>query len=106
MAGELRLWRWGDDGIGAVFGSDLARAAETAAIAFGATGIPVLLDVAAARVRLRTDNGMPSGELRRACATTWMSLYPGGESWRQAVDRVGPYRWPTCRCAGTASGSL
>jgi broad specificity phosphatase PhoE len=32
------------DGISAVFCSDLARAVETAAIAFGGTGTPVLMD--------------------------------------------------------------
>ena len=32
-----------DDGIAAVFSSDLGRAAETASVAFGASGIPVLL---------------------------------------------------------------
>lgn len=33
-----------DDGIAAVFCSDLGRAVETATIAFGESGIPVLLD--------------------------------------------------------------
>ena len=36
--------RRADDGIAAVFSSDLARATQTAAIAFAGTGIPVLLD--------------------------------------------------------------
>ena len=63
MAGELGRRR-ADDGIGAVFCSDLARAAETAAIAFGATGIPVLLDWRLRECDYGRDNGMPSGELQ------------------------------------------
>ena len=63
LAGELGRRR-ADDGIGAVFCSDLARAAETAAIAFGATGIPVLLDWRLRECDYGRDNGMPLGELQ------------------------------------------
>ena len=98
LAGELGRRR-ADDGIGAVFCSDLARAAETAAIAFGATGIPVLLDWRLRECDYGRNNGMPSGELQAGRRDHLDEPYPGGESWRQAVDRVGrfladlPLRW-------------
>jgi broad specificity phosphatase PhoE len=52
-----------DDGIAAVFSSDLTRAAETASVAFGTTGIPVLLDWRLRECDYRKRNGMPVAEL-------------------------------------------
>jgi broad specificity phosphatase PhoE len=98
LAGELGLRRAGD-GISAVFSSDLARAAETAAIAFGAGPIPVLLDWRLRECDYGQRNGMPSAQLHAARRDHLDEPYPGGESWRQAVDRVGrfladlPLRW-------------
>ncbi|WP_430788707.1 histidine phosphatase family protein [Actinoplanes sp. G11-F43] len=88
-----------DDGIAAVFSSDLRRAAETAEIAFAGQDVPVLLDWRLRECDYGTGNGMPATELHRTRAGHLDVPYPGGESWRQAVERVGgflagvPSRW-------------
>ncbi|HEV2252988.1 MAG TPA: histidine phosphatase family protein [Streptosporangiaceae bacterium] len=88
-----------DDGIAAVFSSDLARAAETASVAFGTSGIPVLLDWRLRECDYGKRNGMPVAELHANRRDHLDRAYPGGESWRQAVARVGrflddlPLRW-------------
>ncbi len=87
------------DGIAAVFCSDLARAAETAQIAFGDTGIPVLYDWRLRECDYGARNGMPAAEMHARRREHLDVPYPGGESWRQAVARVGrflgdlPLRW-------------
>jgi hypothetical protein len=52
-----------DDGIGAVFTSDLRRAAETAEIAFGDTDIPILYDWRLRECDFGLRNGTPTVEL-------------------------------------------
>jgi broad specificity phosphatase PhoE len=88
-----------DDGLAAVFASDLGRAVETAQIAFAGNELPILLDW-----RLRECD---YGAETQAPVTTHHAQrgdhvdvpYPGGESWRQATERVGrfltdlPLRW-------------
>jgi broad specificity phosphatase PhoE len=92
-----------DDGIAAVFCSDLRRAAETAEIAFGGSGIPVLLDWRECDYGMR--NGMPVTELHGHRSGHLDVPYPGGESWRQATSRVDrfladlPSRWDGRRVA-------
>jgi 2,3-bisphosphoglycerate-dependent phosphoglycerate mutase len=87
------------DQITAVFCSDLARATETARIAFGAAGLPVLADW-----RLREcDYGELTGSSAAAVQANRAAYvdqpYPAGESWRQATARVArfladlPLRW-------------
>jgi alpha-ribazole phosphatase/probable phosphoglycerate mutase len=86
-----------DDGIAAVFTSDLARAVETVTIAFGDTATPVLHDWRLRECDYGDLNGMPRDLLDRDGHLD--VPYPGGESWRQAVDRVSrfvldvPMRW-------------
>jgi 2,3-bisphosphoglycerate-dependent phosphoglycerate mutase len=88
-----------NDGITAVFTSDLARAIETASVAFAASGIPVLHDWRLRECDYGQCNGMPAAELQAARREHLDRAYPGGESWRQAVARVGrflgdlPLRW-------------
>jgi 2,3-bisphosphoglycerate-dependent phosphoglycerate mutase len=55
--------RRADDGITTVFCSDLRRAVETAEVAFGESGIPVLLDWRLRECDYGTRNGMPTAEL-------------------------------------------
>jgi broad specificity phosphatase PhoE len=77
------------DGVAAVFCSDLARAVETAAIAFDGAGIPVLLDWRLRECDYGTLNGMPAAEMHARKADYLDQPYPGGESWREATARVG-----------------
>jgi 2,3-bisphosphoglycerate-dependent phosphoglycerate mutase len=71
-----------DDGIDAVFSSDLRRAVETTEIAFGGSGIPVFLDW-----RLREcDYGELNGTQHEPLGVD--ERYPGGETWREAVARA------------------
>nr|WP_221377445.1 histidine phosphatase family protein [Actinoplanes polyasparticus] len=98
LAAELGQRRR-DDGIAAVFTSDLRRAAETAEIAFEGSAIPVLHDWRLRECDYGTGNGMPAAELHEHREQYLDQPYPGGESWRQAVERVGrfltdvPTRW-------------
>ena len=87
------------DGITAVFSSDLTRAIETASVAFGASAIPVLYDWRLRECDYGQRNGMPAAELHGRRGEHLDRPYPGGESWRQAIGRVGrflgdlPLRW-------------
>ena len=87
------------DGIDAVFSSDLARAVQTASIAFGGSAIPVLYDWRLRECDYGLRNGMPVAELHAGRREHLDRPYPDGESWRQAVTRVGrflgdlPLRW-------------
>jgi len=88
-----------DDGIAAVFTSDLWRAAETAQIAFGDTDIPILSDWRLRECDFGRRNGTPATEIRQDREEYLDRPYPGGESRRQAVRRVAglftdlPTRW-------------
>jgi 2,3-bisphosphoglycerate-dependent phosphoglycerate mutase len=92
-----------DDGIAAVFSSDLARAVQTASVAFGQSAVPVLLDWRLRECDYGSRNGMPASELHAGRLEHLDRPYPGGESWRQAVARVSrfledlPLRWNGCR---------
>ncbi len=77
-----------DDGIAAVFTSDLLRARETADIAFGATGIPTFLDWRLRECDYGDGNGMPAAELHADRSAFVDTPYPTGESWTTAVTRV------------------
>ena len=87
------------DGIAAVFSSDLARAAQTASVAFAESAIPVLYDWRLRECDYGRRNRMPVAELHAGRREHLDRPYPGGESWRQATARVGrfladlPLRW-------------
>lgn len=76
------------NGLAAVFSSDLRRAAETAELAFRGSGIPILHDWRLRECDYGDRNGTPTAELHRDRARYLDQPYPGGESWRQAVQRV------------------
>jgi 2,3-bisphosphoglycerate-dependent phosphoglycerate mutase len=97
-ARELGRRRSGDR-ITAVFSSDLDRAVQTASIAFAGSAIPVLYDWRLRECDYGQRNGMPVAEVHTNRREYLDRPYPGGESWRQAVTRVGrflddlPLRW-------------
>lgn len=88
-----------DDGVVAVFTSDLRRAAETAEIAFGDTDIPILYDWRLRECDFGARNGSPAAEVKRDRLEFCDRPYPGGESHGQAIARVArfladlPTRW-------------
>lgn len=88
-----------DDGISAVFVSDLARALETVQIALEGADIPVLCDWRLRECDYGELNGAAVTEVHGARLSYLDSPYPSGESWRQATRRVGsfledlPSRW-------------
>jgi broad specificity phosphatase PhoE len=88
-----------DDGIAAVFTSDLRRAVETAEIAFADTGIPILHDWRLRECDFGARNGSPAAEVHRDRLDFCDRPYPGGESHGQAIARAAglladlPTRW-------------
>lgn len=84
-----------------VFVSDLTRAIETAEIAFGGSGVPVLADWRLRECDYGVLNGAPAAEVHERRAHYLDNAYPGGEGWRQAVARVGAFledlKGPLCR---------
>ena len=88
-----------NDGIAAVFSSDLARAAETASVAFAGSALPVLHDWRLRECDYGQHKGMPVAELHAGRREYLDRPYPGGASWREAAGLVGrfladlPLRW-------------
>jgi broad specificity phosphatase PhoE len=78
-----------NDGIQAVFSSDLKRAVETVEIALGDTSIPILHDWRLRECDYGDWNAKISAvDLQRSRRQYLDTPYPGGESWRQAIARV------------------
>jgi 2,3-bisphosphoglycerate-dependent phosphoglycerate mutase len=77
-----------DGGLDAVIVSDLNRAVETARIAFGGSGIRVMLDWRLRECNYGELNGMPRSRLEAERRRHLDEPYPGGESWREAIGRV------------------
>jgi broad specificity phosphatase PhoE len=80
-----------DAGIAAVFTSDLRRAVETAEIAFGGSGIPVFEDTRLRECNYGELNGMPTARLEAERSCRIDVPYPGGESYRDVVERMRPF---------------
>jgi broad specificity phosphatase PhoE len=78
--------RTGD--IAAVFVSDLARAVQTAEIAFGDRGIPIHPDARLRECNYGTRNGMPVTQLAAERSQHIDRPYPEGQSYRQVVAQV------------------
>jgi broad specificity phosphatase PhoE len=75
-----------NDGIAAIFTSDLARAVETAQIAFAGTGIPMVQDVRLRECSYGALNGAPVAQLERLRARHIAEPFPGGQSYQQVVE--------------------
>ena len=87
LAGDLGARRR-HDGIQAVFTSDLGRAVETARIAFAQTNVPILADWRLRECDYGAMNGQPAADVHGDRRRYLDTPYPGGESWRQAIQRV------------------
>ncbi len=74
-----------DGNIAAVFVSDLARAVETAEIAFGGSGIPIYQDARLRECNYGALNGMPVAQLAGERPRRIDRPYPDGQSYRQVV---------------------
>ena len=77
-----------NDTLAAIFTSDLARAVETAEIAFAGSGIPIHRDARLRECDYGTLNGMPVSQLEAERSSHVDEPFPGGESYRQVVERV------------------
>src|ERR1019366_4624377 len=75
--------------VDAVFTSDLARAVETATLAFGATATTVLHDWRLRECDYGQLNGAPRDQVIGHRREHLVDPYPGGESWQLAIQRVG-----------------
>ncbi|MGH3065384.1 MAG: histidine phosphatase family protein [Gaiellaceae bacterium] len=87
QANELRERR-GDEGLAAVFTSDLGRAVETARLAFGGLDIPIFHDWRLRECDYGELNGTPVARLEAARPRHVYEPYPSGESYSQVVFRV------------------
>jgi alpha-ribazole phosphatase/probable phosphoglycerate mutase len=91
------------DRLAAVFSSDLARCVETLTIAFAGSEVPHLLDWRLRECDYGRCNGWAAAEVHRTRAAHVVEPYPGGESWSEAIARVGrflhdlPLRWDGTR---------
>lgn len=80
-----------NDGIQAVFTSDLRRAIDTAEIAFADTQIPIFHDWRLRECDYGDCNGLPAAEVHNPRIRYLDTPYPNGESWREAAQRVGRF---------------
>jgi 2,3-bisphosphoglycerate-dependent phosphoglycerate mutase len=87
LAAELGRRRRADR-IEAVFTSDLRRAAQTAEIAFAGSAMPVLHDWRLRECDYGDLNGAAAETVHRDRRRFLDEAYPGGESWREAVNRA------------------
>lgn len=78
-----------DDSIDTIIASDLRRSVETVEFGFAGLATPVIFDARLRECDYGRLNGAPVAELRRPDHLD--VPYPDGESWRQAIDRVGSW---------------
>ncbi len=77
-----------DSGAAAIYVSDLLRARQTTDIAFPDPSIPVISDTRLRECNYGEWNGMAVSRLRVERAQRIHVPFPGGESYRQVVDRT------------------
>ena len=88
-----------DDGLAAVHVSDLARAVETARIAFAGSDIAIIEDARLRECNYGRLNGMPRELLDRERARHIDEPWPDGESYRDVVTRTGSFLQDLARIA-------
>jgi broad specificity phosphatase PhoE len=77
-----------DDGLAAVYVSDLERAVQTAAIAFEGSSMPIIRDHCLRECNYGALNGMPTARLERERSQHVADPWPEGESYQDVVDRT------------------
>jgi broad specificity phosphatase PhoE len=77
-----------DDGLAVVFTSDLRRAIETADIALAGCDLPRREDARLRECNYGELNGHPVAEIDAIKSTRIEEPYPGGESYRNVVERT------------------
>lgn len=87
LAAELGVRRCNDH-IAAVFCSDLARAIESAEIAFGNSGVPIHLEARLRECDYGAYNGLPVDRIAAVRARHIDEPFPGGQSYRQVVAQT------------------
>src|SRR4051794_22569092 len=75
-------------GLAAVFASDLARARQTAEIAFAGTGIPLHLDARLRECNYGRLNGMPVTRLAAERSRHLHVPFPDGQSYRDVLSQT------------------
>jgi len=80
-----------NDQMAAVFTSDLRRATETTEIACSNMTIPILHDWRLRECDYGDMNGMDPDTLHKERKIYLARSYPNGESWQEAVSRVGRF---------------
>src|SRR5262249_59752108 len=80
--------RRADEDLAAVFTSDLARAADTARIAFAPRGLPIFHDWRLRECNYGMLNGTPVARLEAERTRHVLDPYSGGESYGDVVARV------------------
>ncbi|HEY8598751.1 MAG TPA: histidine phosphatase family protein [Thermomicrobiales bacterium] len=80
-----------DAGIAAVFVSDLARAVETAELAFGGGPVPIHQDARLRECNYGALNRMPVARLAAERARRITVPYPDGQSYEQVVDATADF---------------
>jgi broad specificity phosphatase PhoE len=77
-----------DDGLTAVFTSDLGRSVETAEVAFEGSELPVHHDWRLRECNYGELNGAPAADIEAERGQRIDVPFPGGESYRQVVERT------------------
>lgn len=80
--------RYAEVELAAVFASDLARAADTARIAFAARGLPLFLDWRLRECDYGDLAGGPAAQVEETRRRHVYEPFPRGESYGQVVERV------------------
>ncbi|MBB5867217.1 uncharacterized protein (TIGR03083 family) [Allocatelliglobosispora scoriae] len=75
-------------GLHAVYCSDLHRAVQTAELAFGGTGIPIITDTRLREVDYGAWNGMPHAKLHSERGARIDVPFPGGQSYREVTAHM------------------
>jgi broad specificity phosphatase PhoE len=86
-----------DERVAAVFTSDLARAVETAELAFGDSGIPIYRDARLRECNYGALNGMPAALVTAERAVHVDAPFPDGESYADAVERMRSFLYDLAR---------